>query len=82
MGRGMILLSPEKIKIFSWNLERSPEGYMDNAQRIALVQLKEVVKWGDELCYDHNGAQRKEQGWYVKRCECPPCWQVLLKEAE
>ncbi len=76
----MILLSDEEIKIFSWNLERSPEGYMDNAQRIALAQLKQLHEWGEEMCYDHNGAQRKELRWDVKHRECSICWQVLEGE--
>lgn len=46
----------------------------------AKAQLKNVLEWGEELCYDHNGEQRREQGWRVKRRECPICWQALLEE--
>lgn len=49
---------------------------------IAKAQLKKVYEWGDEDCYDHNGEQRKEQGWRVKRRECPLCWQALLEEVK
>ena len=46
------------------------------------VQLKKVGEWGEEDCYDHNGAQRREHGWHVKRRECLICWEALLKEIE
>ena len=53
----------------------------DYAQTVAHAQLKQVVECGEELCYDHNGEQREEQGWFVKRHDCPQCWQDLKKEA-
>ena len=54
----------------------------DQDRAIAKEQLKEVGDWGDEDCYDHNEAQRKEQGWRVKRRECPLCWEALLQEVK
>ncbi len=53
----------------------------ENTRAIAKAQLKQVVEWGDKTCYDHNGEQREEQGWFVKRHDCPKCWQDLKKEA-
>jgi len=44
--------------------------------------LRRFVEWGEELCYDQNGEQRREQGWRVKRRECPICYQELRKLAE
>ncbi len=41
--------------------------------------LRQVAEWGKELCFDHNGAQRREQKWSVKRRECSLCWQELSK---
>ena len=75
----MILLSPEKIEKLSeeW-LEAAEE--VDWATTVAHAQLKQLHKWGEEMCYDHNGAQKKEQNWYVKRRECPVCWNALEGE--
>ncbi len=47
---------------------------------VAKAQLKQLHKWGQELCFDHNGAQRKEQDWFVKRHDCPVCWNALEEE--
>ena len=44
--------------------------------------LRQMVEWGDELCLDHNGEQRKEQGWKVRRRECLGCWQELQEEVK
>lgn len=81
-----ILLNDEEIKAlrFAIILDRStPEDILGlYAKGVAKAQLKAVAKWGEELCYDHNGTQRKEQGWHVKRHECPICWLVLLKEVD
>ena len=91
----MILLSPEEIKealrgikapSSTLELEEWFGGmdkfFMEVKRQVAKVQLKKVVEWGEEMCYDHNGAQRKEQNWYVKRRECPICWQALEEEIE
>ena len=75
----MVLLSPEKIEELSeWWLDAVEE--VDWATTVAKSQLKQLHKWGEEMCYDHNGAQRKEQNWYVKRHDCPECWQALKEE--
>ena len=44
--------------------------------------IRKVVEWVEEPCFDHNGEQRKEQGWIVKRRECPICWQELEAEVK
>ena len=51
-----------------------------DAVNVSKAQAKKIYEWGNEECYDHNGEQRKEQGWRVKRRECYECWQELLKE--
>ena len=77
----MILLSPEEIEELSkWWLDAAEE--VDWATTVAKAQLKQLHRWGEELCYDHNGEQRKELGLFVKRHECPICWQALKKEVD
>ena len=82
----MILLSPEEIagiktkQIKPINtFHRQPLIDMQ-LEAVAKAQLKRVVKWGQELCKDHNRTQWEKQGWHIKRCECPICWQDLEKE--
>lgn len=53
-----------------------------NPDTVAQAQIKKLVEWGNVECYDHNGIQRREQGWHIKRRECPICWQALLEEIE
>ncbi len=77
----MVLLSPEKIIAYSTKDCEYCDLAVEVGKWAAKAQLKKVVEWGNELCYDHNGEQREEQGWFVKRHDCPLCWQDLKKEA-
>ncbi len=44
---------------------------------IAKAQLKKVVEWGSEPCYEHLSVMG---GLPVRRARCEICWQKLLKE--
>ena len=82
----MVLLNPEELKQAQESVgwfcsDNDFYGYFKGLNAIAKAQLKKVVEWGQELCKDHNRTQREEQGWFVKRHDCPQCWQDLKKEA-
>ena len=78
-----VLLSDEEIKGYMVESEDADgRALIAWARHIRKAQLKQVVKWGEEMCKDHNRTQRKELRWDVKHRECSICWQALKKEAE
>ena len=54
-------------------------GFKSNSKElfIAKAQLKKVVEWGSEPCYEHLSVMG---GLPVRRARCEICWQKLLKE--
>ena len=45
---------------------------------VAKAQLKKVVGWGDEPCYEHLSPMG---GLPVAKHSCEICWQALKEEA-
>ena len=63
------------------------EGYTDEVHAelgvIAKKQLKEMVDWGEEECFEHPYTSKlKSEEYNRKRHRCPKCWQSLLEEIE
>ena len=75
----MIRLTDKEISPFVEVMQEEAKVDIDGLLK---AQLKKVVEWGDEDCFDHNGARRREQGWHIKRRVCPECWQTLLEEVK
>ncbi len=49
---------------------------------IIQAQLKQVVEWGNEECFEHPyDSELPEEEYNRKRHRCPACWQTLKKEA-
>jgi len=76
------LLTPEEIykaknkasfKKYPWN----DYGVTASEVEVAQAQLDKVLKWGDELCTEHEG-----MGLNGLRRECVECWQRAIVPEE
>ncbi len=71
-----ILLTPEEI------LE-AYHGRVSDIREVAKAQLKKVVEWLHEECFDHPyESELPSEEYNRKRYRCFECWQALLKEIE
>ena len=79
-----ILLSDKEIIKLVISPALDPSGYSakEHDKVVAQAQLKNVVKWGDEDCFQHPyESDLPEEEYNRKRHRCPDCWQSLKEEA-
>ena len=74
-----ILLSNEEIDKILVNVDIRSERF---GKLFARAQLKKVVAWGEEECFEHPyESELPEEEYNRKRHRCPECLQSLKKEA-
>ena len=75
----MLLTDEEITKAFNHGVRHGDGTYPPEA--IAKAQLKKVVEWGEEECFEHPYKSNiKSEEYNRKRHRCFECWQSLLEE--
>ena len=80
----MILLTGEEIitklkSHYHWSPDDGGVYATGDYKAIAKAQLKSVVEWEGETCYEHLSPLG---GLPLRRKDCEMCWQALLEETK